>query len=274
MEFLSSTRKKKRERKRRTPKMSQFGPFVSFLVARSRDKLHLCTYTDPGFQGNNTGNFKTQQQRILMRMQVPPGGGYLSFDHKDLVYFSFVDEATDLTFLVIASNLLWTSRSASQLEALACQVLSGIFSEFLSFASPEEIASASRPYHFIKFETMMLKSVKKTISEAKLSTKTTTGAHVGGGGAGAPGAGGQQYDLLRKEIAGVQTVIKQNLEDILTRGERLETMNSHASQLKAHSADYKNRTTKLNRMRFLKMYGPPAAIVLFVLIYLCWKWVL
>ena len=249
---------------------SQNGPFVSALVARTSDRLHLCAYTDSNFQGQTggsnpgPGNFKTQMQRILLRMQIPEGGGYLSFDHKDLVYYAFVDQATNLTLLAIASKLLW-SGTLQSLESLACTLLDTLFAEFTSFASVEEIAGASRPFHFIKFDSALQRSIKKVVAASRPSTKTTTASSTSGPG---------QYDLLKKEIQSVHTVIKSNLEDILTRGERLETMTSHASQLKEHSSQYQKRTVRLNRMRLLKTYGPIAGILLLALLYCCWRWML
>jgi vesicle transport protein SEC22 len=245
---------------------SQNGPFVSVLIARNSDKLHLCAHTDPGFQGTagqGPGNFKTQQQRILQRMQVPDGGGYVSFDHKDTVYFAFVDQATNLIFLAVASKLLWSGSSQS-LENLACSLLDALFAEFLNFANPEEIVQATRPFHFIKFDLMLQKTLKRIVSQNKPSTKTVATA----------GSGGAQYDLLKKEIQEVHHVIKQNLEDILSRGERLETMTSYSAQLKEHSNQYQKRTARLNRMRLLKTYGPIAAIVALILLYLIWKYLM
>ena len=76
-----------------------------------------------------------------------------------------------------------------------------------------------------------------------------------------------QYDTLKQELNDVHVVIKQNLEDLLTRGEKLETMNSYSEQLKDQSSKYYKKTLHMNRMRALQMYGPPAAVITILLIF-------
>ena len=88
---------------------------------------------------------------------------------------------------------------------------------------------------------------------------------------GAASGHGATYDALKKELHEVHTVIKGNLDDILTRGERLETMAQYSRDLKDSSHTYYKRTQKMNRDRMLQLYGPPAAVALLLIAFLYWK---
>lgn len=247
---------------------------LSVLIARTSDKLHLCSYTDSSFAASGATNsgsssLKTQQQRILERMNVPPSGGYQSFDHKDAVYYAFVDAPTNVTILAVINKLLWSGSAAgATLQSFSCAVLDAVFSEFIAVHPVEQIAAVSKPFAFIKFDIPLQKVLKRVASaSASTSTRKTIG------GPALPSDKNEQIDLLKKELHDVHNVIKSNLEDILSRGERLETMSSYSSQLKEHSGAYHKKTVHMNRMRMLKTYGPPAAIVLFILLFLWFRFV-
>jgi vesicle transport protein SEC22 len=82
----------------------------------------------------------------------------------------------------------------------------------------------------------------------------------------------EHYNTIKQELSDVRVVIRKNLDDLLTRGERLDVMNQYSAQLKHQSGNYYKKTVRMNRMRVLKTYGPPIVIILFILAFLYWKY--
>lgn len=239
--------------------MSSSGPFIAVLIARTHDRIPLCSHTDTSFA--SSGSIRQQEQRILERLKVPGGSDpkgsqYQSFDHKDVLYFVFIDAATDLTIIAALNKLLL--RNASDTNRLACTLLDSVFSEFIATYPVDQIGQKSlRPFHFIKFDLPL----QKIISRVALQDKK------GGGATAGRQQVPSQYDTLKQELTDVHVVLKQNLEDLLTRGEKLETMNSYSEQLKDQSSKYYKKTVHMNRMRALQMYGPPAVVILIILVF-------
>lgn len=280
--------------------------FVSVVMARTRDKFKLCAVTDPQFQetkGQELGTSicRTQIDRILERMNAATDG-YQSFDHPEVTYFVYCNVATITVVLAANKHVAVLQQLGPQaMQRAACSLLDSIANEFLHTYTADVIASASKPFQFIRFDAQMNKMIRRATLSLQagpgaaagtpLSTATATstsstlhhrdaaGASVQNpngtnGPAGAAGnnpnqPGGAAYDTLKRELDDVQRVLKQNLDDILTRGERLETMGQYSSQLRDSSQGYYKKTVHINRMRLVKMYGPPLAICLLVVL---WLW--
>lgn len=277
--------------------MASNGCFIAVLVARTHDRLPLCSYTDENY--SNVNAIRQQEQRILERMESPAGATdrntargsyYQSFDNKDSIYFAFQDAGTDLTIIVAVNKLLLrSSGDVNGTNKLVCGFIDLVFAEFIEMYTPVEISAKNmRAYQLIRFETVLRRCITKVIQQDRttgdgvLTNPNSTGAGgVASGGGTNPGAaassgsgGGMtrrqvnpHYDALRQEITDVHFVMRKNLEDLMTRGERLETMNSYSAELVDHSSRYYKKTVHMNRMRLLKTYGPPAAVGVFLLLF-------
>eukprot|EP00997_Jenningsia_sp_PLL12_P006863 NODE_3442_length_774_cov_48.067586_g2877_i0.p1 GENE.NODE_3442_length_774_cov_48.067586_g2877_i0~~NODE_3442_length_774_cov_48.067586_g2877_i0.p1 ORF type:complete len:156 (-),score=45.04 NODE_3442_length_774_cov_48.067586_g2877_i0:307-741(-) len=131
----------------------------------------------------------------------------------------------------------------------------------LSYSYLEEIAKefelqfgrdmdrVERPYAFIKFDTFIQKTKR-----VYLDTRTS-----------------RNIDRLKDDLHDVQQIFRSNLEEILGRGEKLETLNAHSSALRSESKKYQEKAVMLNRISMLKTYAPLVAIFLMIVIYLYWK---
>lgn len=247
--------------------MSTNGPFIAVLIARTHDRIPLCSYTDPAFASGST--IRQQEQRILERIKLPSGQDakgslYQSFDNKDVTFFVFTDAATDLTVIAALNKLL--TRSDADRNRVACQLLDLVFSEFIAMHPVEQIGQSNlRPFHFIKFDLPLQKIISRMAQQEKRAGGSSAGAGARQNAAAASGS--TQYDTLKAELSDVHVVIRQNLDDLLTRGEKLETMNSYSEQLKDQSAKYYKKTVHMNRMRALQLYGPPAAVITVLLVF-------
>lgn len=247
------------------------GCIVGALLARTSDRMPLCAFNDASYQpagGSTHNSIRQQEQRILERLRPPTGQNgevvgsqYQSFDNKDVIFYVFIDAATNLTIMVAVNKLLL--RDASATNQLACTVLDHLFSEFIAMHTPEQIAAPNlRAYQFIKFDTAVQKIIQRVVQKQSAGHRTTTTT--------TSSQGGNNYDNLKQELRDVHTVIRQNVEDLLTRGEKLDTMNQYSAHLKDQSSAYYKRTVRMNRIRILKMYGPPAVVALVLLIFFWW----
>lgn len=205
-----------------------------------------------------------------------------SYDHaKDnIIYFVSCKPASTQLIIVLAVNKASPALSGAvpnQIQAVSVPVLEEIEKEFLSQFPVSVIKSASKPFQMIKFETHLAKVLQRNHFNVNMKQSKAGGwAHLPaaatdattGGGAAGPSA----YDELHQELKQVHAVIKSNLDDILTRGEKIDNLSQNSAALKASSKTYYGKTVQLNRMRWLKTYGPPAVIVTFIAAYLWFFW--
>lgn len=240
--------------------------FVAVLIARLHDHLPLCAISDSTYGDPQT--VRTQQQRILERMKVPsdgrgaePSRQYTSFDHKDIVYFVLTDPFSDIAICAAVNKLL-----LQQAQKMACKLLDAVYDDFLAAVTRDQIQQQGlRAFHFIKFDA----TLQKTINRVTASQNRANGMRTPGGAPANPA--NAHFDALKQEISDVHVVMKQNLDDLLTRGERLETMSKYSDNLRNQSQKYYKSTVHMNRMRLLKTYGPPLAVVFFILMVLYWR---
>lgn len=259
------------------------GCFVGMVIARASDRVPLCSFTDAAY-ASPSSTLRQQEQRILERFQLPTnptsgeacGTHYRSFDHKDVLFYLLFDAATNLTFITAVSKLLMRG-GEQQTQRLACQVLDAVFADFTSAYTVEQTSVRTlRPFQFIQFDKTLQKTIARIVQADKRSAAANTTSSSGGGlrhqvgGEDGNKNNNNPYQSLKNELNDVHVVIRQNLEDLLTRGERLETMNTYSTQLKDQSSKYYKRTVQLNRMRLLKMYGPPAVVIVLLLCFIWW----
>nr|CCC94511.1 putative synaptobrevin-type vesicle transport protein [Trypanosoma congolense IL3000] len=256
--------------------MASKGCFIAVLIARTHDHIPLCSFTDENYA--NWNQIRQQEQQILERMESPAsaadrrdakGSYYQSFDHRDCIYFAFQDAGTDLTIITVLNKLLLRNSSdIASTNRLACSLLDQVFAEFIQAHPVSEIsAKAVRPFQFIKFES----TLERLVYRAHHGHQGDAGRDANGGrdGVGQRRQVNLHYDAIRQELTDVHFVMRKNLEDLMARGEKLETMNQFSAQLVDESSRFYKKTVRMNRMRTLRMYGPPSVVVciLFVFFY-------
>lgn len=261
--------------------MAGNGCFIAILIARTHDKVSLCSYTDENYSNANT--VRQQEQRILELMETPAsaqqraeakGSYYQSFDHRDCIFFAFQDAATDLTIITAVNKLLLrNSGDVAGMNRIACGLINMVFAEFTLMYNPEEITDKRvRPFQFIKFDTTLQKCIRRVVQEDRgASDGLMVGS--GGGGLGGEATGPQRrqagtgtapnphYDALRQEITDVHFVMRKNLDDLMKRGEKFDTMKNYSSEILDQSSTMYKSTVRMNRMRLVRMYGPPAIVI-------------
>ena len=133
-------------------------------------------------------------------------------------------------------------------KRLAFNYLEELQREFVA-KYEHEVSSATRPYAFIKFDTFIQKTKKLYID-----TRTQ-----------------RNLNKLNEELNDVQDIMKQNIQDVLGRGEKLDSVVAKSSSLRDASGKYAKDARNLNMRAMLRKYGPLAVVLLLVIGVFYWR---
>jgi len=111
------------------------------------------------------------------------------------------------------------------------------------------IETIEKPYYFIKFDRQITK--KKAEYRDPNSSKALS--------------------RLNESLNDVQGIMRQNINEILQRGENLEEVGAKASMLKDSSKDFKNMSRNLSFQTLVQKYAVPVVLALVVLFIICFK---
>jgi len=133
-------------------------------------------------------------------------------------------------------------------KRLAFMYLDELQKEF-SLKYRDEVERASRPYAFIKFDTYIQKTKKLYVD-----TRTQ-----------------RNLSKMNDDLADVQKIMTQNIQEVLGRGEKLESTLGKSERLLEGSAKYARNAKFLNTQALLRKYGPVAFVLLLILGGLWWR---
>lgn len=135
-------------------------------------------------------------------------------------------------------------------KRLAFSYLEELQGEFSSQYG-KKIETVSRPYHFIAFDTFITKT-RKSYMDSRARKNLSN---------------------INTELQDVQRIMVQNIDDVLQRGEALNTLGNKASNLSILSQQYKKDATYLNlRSTYAKVAAVVIVIVVFFLFIRFWWW--
>uniref|UniRef100_A0A7S0G4H2 Uncharacterized protein n=1 Tax=Rhodosorus marinus TaxID=101924 RepID=A0A7S0G4H2_9RHOD len=128
---------------------------------------------------------------------------------------------------------------------LAYDYLNELRNEFLSVYR-DQIASASRPYEFIRFDSFIQKT-------KKLYTDSRTERNL---------------EKLNSDLRDVHSIMTKNINQIITRGENLQNVTEKSSRLGFEAQSYAKQAAHANRMRLIRQYAPGVVTFIIVLLLL------
>lgn len=111
------------------------------------------------------------------------------------------------------------------------------------------IETIEKPYYFIKFDRQITK--KKAEYRDPKSSKA--------------------MGRLNENLTEVSNIMRQNIDDILTRGENLSSVGRKGQHLKDESKKFKSMAGKLSFHTMLQKYGVPAVLGLVVVMIIAFK---
>mmetsp|Transcript_70508 Transcript_70508/g.146822 ORF Transcript_70508/g.146822 Transcript_70508/m.146822 type:complete len:226 (+) Transcript_70508:255-932(+) len=133
----------------------------------------------------------------------------------------------------------------------AFDYLDDLQKEFLQLHG-QQIDSVERPYKFITFDTFIQKTKK-----LYMDTRTNR----------------NHLKLMSEDLRDIQGIMTQNIQEVLGRGEKLETVTKQSNNLSLEAEKFKNRASSLYRDLLLRQWAPVVVVVLVVLIllYIFWR---
>ena len=113
---------------------------------------------------------------------------------------------------------------------LAFDYLDDLQKEFIQLHG-QQIDNVERPYKFITFDTFIQKT-KKLYSDTRANRN-----HI---------------KMMSDDLRDIQGIMTKNIQDVLGRGEKLETVTNRSSQLSAETRKFKDKATSLYRELLLR----------------------
>lgn len=133
----------------------------------------------------------------------------------------------------------------------AFDYLDDIQKEFLQLHG-QQIDSVERPYKFISFDTFIQKT-KKLYMDTR--------------------ANRNHLKMMSEDLRDIQGIMTKNIQEVLGRGEKLETVTSRSNQLSAGTKQFKDKATSLYRELLFRQWAPiiVVLVVIMILLYIFWR---
>eukprot|EP00386_Alphamonas_edax_P014370 GDKI01044179.1.p1 GENE.GDKI01044179.1~~GDKI01044179.1.p1 ORF type:complete len:225 (-),score=68.89 GDKI01044179.1:25-699(-) len=216
------------------------------FISRSTDGLILVETWD---DINNKGlqHYKTQAKQILKRLdRAPPK---CSIDSGNFTFHYTVEDG--VCYMTLADKNYPKKLAFAYLDEISKAFIEDLKREYGTHSVDYRslIETIEKPYFFIKFDRVIQR--KKQEYRDPRSNKAMS--------------------KLNESLAEVTQIMRQNIDDILQRGENLEDVGRKATDLRDVSKTFKDKARHLNLQALLRQYAPIAVIVLVVLVLLVWR---
>lgn len=203
------------------------------MIGRIPDGLPLAaTMQEDEQRGRNLIDFQNQA-KLLFRKLNAQSPKQCTIETGPFLFHYLIEN--DVCFLVLCEK--------SYSKRLAYSFLEDIAQEFNSQYG-KRVATVSRPYSFIEFDTYIQKA-KKTYTDSRAR---------------------RNLNSLNSELQDVQRIMVQNIDDVLQRGAVLSELDNKAQNLSMLSQKYRKDATYLNTKSFYMKVA--AGCVLFAVVVL------
>ncbi|CAN8075078.1 unnamed protein product [Agarophyton chilense] len=128
-------------------------------------------------------------------------------------------------------------------KRLAFDYLDELRKEFFQVYG-NQVHSASRPYEFIRFDTFIQKT-KKVYNDSKTQ---------------------RNLQKLNSELKDVHSIMTKNINEVISRGEKLENVAQKSTRLAQESKRYAAQAKHANRMRIVRQYAPIGIVIVVVVV--------
>lgn len=183
------------------------------LLARVTDGLPLSASIDSSQEREQNLQIYQAQAKQLFRKLSTTSPSRCTLESGPMLIHYQIEQG--VCFLIICQ--------ANFSKKLAFSYLAELSHTFLEKHSGA-VGSASRPYTFIEFETNIRK-LMKSYTDSRSP---------------------KQLSKISTELADVQRIMVQNIEDVIQRGEQLSVLDDKASSLSMMSKQYKKESHQLN----------------------------
>ncbi|KAF4688864.1 Vesicle-trafficking protein S22a, partial [Perkinsus olseni] len=113
----------------------------------------------------------------------------------------------------------------------------------------QHIEAITKPYHFISFD----RQITKRRNDYRDPTST------------------RALNRLNDSLTEVNSIMQKNIDDILTRGEKLEDVGRRANDLKDASKSFSKKARMINLQAMFRKHATMAIFLVFFLFIIWWK---
>mmetsp|Transcript_19382 Transcript_19382/g.60914 ORF Transcript_19382/g.60914 Transcript_19382/m.60914 type:complete len:215 (+) Transcript_19382:61-705(+) len=207
------------------------------LVARLTDGLPLAASMEEEKDHRELDAYKAQAKKIVKQLSATSPARMTIESGQNSFHYIHLE---GVCFLCLAER--------SYPKRLAFSYLDDLQKEFLG-KFRDEIPSASRPYAFIRFDTFIQRTKKLYVDTR------------------AP----RNLSKLNEDLSDLTKIMTQNIQDVLGRGELLDSVAAKSGALAMDSKKYARDAKYLNTQALLRKYGPVAVVALLLLGGLWWR---
>ena len=219
------------------------------LIARITDGLILCgsgatTYAT-GI--DNIEKYKHQAKQITSTLDNAKGNSKMMIDSGDFYFSLLLDQ--NICYLVLTDRNYPNKLSFSFLEDIKTEFLNALYAEYQDNWR-NQIDTASRIYQFIKHDKLITEKRKEymDVNSMRASAK------------------------LNSEVEDISSIMRQNVQQLLNRGEKLDNIRQTSSRMVDESKKYKNKAKKLAFQALIQQYIPVAVVAIIVVFMLLWMY--
>lgn len=202
----------------------------SAIIARIHDGLPLAATIDDEELENDFPDYKAQVKALLRQHLPAQSDPRCSLESADGRYFFHVLCADGVSFVALCDKLYP--------KRLAYTFLDDVSREFGKEHPRATVNEATRPYAFLKFNNTLQK-VKRSYEDVRAK---------------------QNVQRLQQELVDVTNIMTQNINHLLERGNKLESMSLMSTNLSMDARKYVRDAQHLNWMAMMERYAVPGVI--------------
>merc|ERR1712187_766264 len=216
------------------------------FISRSMDGLILSETWDD--DNKVSPQLRSHAKQVLENLRLMPARGLVDGGSGCVFHYKIAD---GVCYMGIFDTGYPNNLAFAFIEEIHMLFQEELMKEFGTGSADHRsrIETIEKPYYFIKFERYIK---KKKIEYRDSSSSKALGK-------------------LNANLVQVSGMMKQNIEQPLERGDKLEDVGRKAANLKYASHDYKGTARMLNVQSLLQKHAIPVMVVLVFLIIICFK---
>ena len=206
------------------------------LIGRCQDGMILVSTQDSD-SGTDLQQYKDQSKLIIKTIK-----------HNSPLRCT-IDASTTHNFHYVIEHpcIYMTLTDKSYPKKLIYQYLFQLQQQFTQQYTSDDIARFSRPYAAIQFETTMTRTRKQYIDP-----NSTT-----------------NVSKLNNELNEIHSIMSQNINQVLERGEKLDTLESRSNTLRDESVKFK-KYSKYVYLQQLYKNAIPVIVIIIIVLFIIW----
>ena len=220
------------------------------LITRIADGLVLCgsgvTTYSTGIE--NIEKYKHQAKQITSKLNNSRGPSKMMIDSGNFYFSLLLDQ--NLCYLVLTDRNYPNKLAFAFLDEIKTAFLVELHRDYGESNWRMEVDTASRYYHFIKYEPKIGMKRREYMDPSSMRASAK----------------------LTSEVEDISNIMRQNVQQLLNRGEKLDNISQKSNRMVDESKKYKDKARKLAFQALIQQYVPMIVISVIVIVMLGWMY--